>query len=81
MVNDPWPPGGGNGAGLPVAVTAHRSAVGAEMDVSVSLHAMSADAAPAARIAAIWTRHRIRFTSAAHRKRFASSADGRGSRW
>jgi hypothetical protein len=47
----PVPPGAGNVVGLLATVTPQRSAVGAEMDVSVLLHAAAISAIAAANAA------------------------------
>jgi hypothetical protein len=81
IVKDPCPPGGGNDDGLVVTVTSHRLAAadGAVIDVSVLVQAADTSASDAASVAARRVKSvLIGLTRASHRKRFASSADGRG---
>jgi hypothetical protein len=63
IVTAPCPPAAPNADGEPLAVTAHRSLLGAVSDVSVRLHALKAPAPTAIRIQTKpRIRRRIRFT-------------------
>jgi hypothetical protein len=71
IVTAPWPPVAPNVDGVPLAVTGHRSLLGAVSDVSVRLHALKATAIR------IQTKSRIRRRIRVTRRSIANASPAR----